>query len=208
MIRKLSLVFFFIAVAARFSHAAPALNVVPGGIQGGNWVWNISVTPDLSTVSSTPMAVELGFRLSGSPLASAVNINPSEWDTANPGNPIFGWETPDPSANNKPVGLQKNLGTSEVFSAFGSIDFTTPGAKSFLQITAKGPNNGGSSSSTLQWLGAYAVGQGRIAQLINSTTAANFDIFSGTATQIPEPTSFVIIAVGAVLAASWRRRAA
>ena len=206
MIRKLSLVFIFIAAAARFGHAAPSLNVVPGGLQGGNWVWNVSVTPDLSTVSSTPMAVELGFRLTGSPLLSAVNINSSEWDTPNPGNPIFGWETPDPSANNKPVGLQTNLGTSEVFSAFGSIDFTTPGAKPFLQITAKGPNNGGSTSSTIQWLGAYAVGQGRIAQLITSTTSANFDIFSGSATQIPEPASFALIAVGGLFTASRRRR--
>ncbi|HEX3600771.1 MAG TPA: PEP-CTERM sorting domain-containing protein [Lacipirellulaceae bacterium] len=201
MIRKLSLVFILVAAAAPIGNAAPILNVVPGGLQGGNWVWDVSVTPDLLIASDTPMAVELGFRLTASSLISAVDINPSQWDTPNPGNFIFGWETPDPSANNKPVGLQTNLTTSEIFAAYGSIDFTTPGAKPFLQIVAKGPSNGGSTSSTIQWLGAYAVGQGRIAQTVGSFAATNFDIYSGTATQqVPEPASIVLVGLGAMFA--------
>ena len=193
--------------------AAPTLSVVPGGIQSGNWVWNVDITPDLVLAqTSTPIAVELGFRLTNAPLLSATNINPSEFDTPNPGKIIFGWETLDPTANNNPVGLQVNTSTGEIFAAFGSIDFANPGPKPFLQITALGPGNGGPLSSTIQWLGAYAVGKGRIAQLISSTSAANFDIFAGTSTQIPEPASSTMLALGGIAVttgfAARRRRPA
>jgi hypothetical protein len=190
--------------------AAPILNVVPGGVQGGNFVWDVSVTPDFAIApGGTPMAVELGFRLTGAPLISATNINPSEWDTPNPGKIIFGWETITPSANNNPVGLQSNPATSEIFVAYGSIDFATPGSKPFLKILARGPQNGGPSlSSTIQWLGVYAVGHGRISQLINGgPTADNFDIYAGTASQtIPEPVSATLLATGVVLLAVVRQR--
>src|SRR3954454_12056684 len=62
--------------------SAPTLNVTPGGVQAGNWVWNIGITPDLSLIpdnSGTPLAVELGFRLSGGPLLSVINVNSSEF---------------------------------------------------------------------------------------------------------------------------------
>ena len=186
--------------------ADPQLNVVPGGIQGGNFVWDVSITPDLALPfdGDTPVAFELGFRLTDAPLISATNINPGEFDSPNPGNVIFGWETltdldPGPGMNLKPVGLQTNTGTGEIFAAFGSIVFATPGPKPFLQIVAQGPANGGPSlSSTIQWLGAYAVGHGRIAQIVG-ITGENFDLYAGTATQaIPEPASGALLVFGAV----------
>ena len=73
-------------------YAAPILNVEPGGVQAGNFIWDVSITPDLDIAGgSTPMALELGFRLTGAPLLSATNINPAEFDTPNPGQVIFGW---------------------------------------------------------------------------------------------------------------------
>jgi hypothetical protein len=184
--------------------AQPQLTLVKGGIEAGNWVWQVDVTPDLLLAGgSTPMAVELGFRLTGASLVSATNINSSQWDKPNPGLQIFGWETltdidPGPGVNNRPVGLQSNTATSEVFVAYGSTDFTTPGPKPFLKIVARGPGNGGPLSSTIEWLGVYAVGHGRIAQLV-SGTSANFDIFAGTATQlVPEPMGAALLAIGCV----------
>jgi hypothetical protein len=184
--------------------AQPELNVTSGGIQGGNFVWEIAVTPDLVLAGgSTPMALEMGFRLTGSPLANVTNINPTEWDTPNPGRPIFGWETLTelrPGAF-YPEGLQSNTATSEVFVAYGSNVFTTPGPKPFLRIEALGPGYGGSTGSTIEWLGVYAMGHGSIAQLINRTDSDSFDIFAGTATQVtpePEPTSVVLLAIASV----------
>lgn len=180
--------------------AAPILNINPGGIQGNNFVWDVSITPDLASGGgSTPMGLELGFRLTGAPLLSATNVNPSEYDTPNPGKIIFGWEVLDPSANNNPVGLQVNPATGEVFAAYGTIDFTTPGPKPFLKIITQGPGNGGPSlSSTIQWLGVYAMGSGRIAQIVNGN-GVNFDNYAGTDTQrIPEPASAALLAFGAM----------
>lgn len=195
--------------------AAPDLIIVPGGVQGGNWVWNVNISPDVSLVpdnSGTPLGLELGFRLTGAPLLSATNINPGQFSPPNPGKVIFGWETLDPSANNHPVGLQVNTATGEIFAAFGSVNFTTGGPKPFLQIIASGPGNGGASfSSTLQWLGVYGAGssQGVIAQ-VNGLNGSTYTVgnyyFSGSATQIPEPASTVLVATGAVAATIGLRR--
>ena len=187
--------------------AQPALTLVPGGIEAGNWVWQVDIAPDfVLSPSGSPLALELGFRLHDAPLLSAMNINPGEWDTPNPGNVIFGWETltdvdPSPTVTNlKPVGLQTNTTTDEIFVAYGSEDFTTPGARPFLKIIALGPGNGGPLSSTIEWLGAYNGGNGRIAQIAGAT-ALNFDIYSGMATQvIPEPASAALLAFGALAA--------
>jgi hypothetical protein len=193
--------------------AAPGLSIIPGGIQGNDWVWQVDVTPDLVLAGgSTPLAVELGFRLTGSDLLSVTNINPSQWDTPNPGNFIFGWESPGSGTNGFPEGLQMNASTSEIFAAYGSVVFNTPGPKPFLQIVAKGPANGGATHSTIQWLGAYS-GNGRIS---NGTTgfppSQNFDIYAGTDTQfIPEPASAVLMGLGVMFAISlraWRFRRA
>lgn len=183
--------------------AQPELNVIQGGIQGGNFDWDVGITPDLVLAGgSTPIAVEMGFRLTGAPLLSATNINPAEFDTPNPGMVIFGWETLTDlgGGNFKPVGLQSNTPTGEIFVAYGTIDFATPGLKPFLNIVAQGPANGGPSlTSTIEWLGVYAVGHGRISQLV-SGGGQNFDTFAGTASQaIPEPTSCVLLAFASVI---------
>jgi hypothetical protein len=189
--------------------AQPQLTLLKGGLEAGNWVWQVDITPDLVLAGGeTPLAVELGFRLTGAPLLDVTNINPSQWTTPNPGRVIFGWETltdidPGPGVNNRPVGLQANTATEEIFVAYASADFSTPGPKPFLKIVAQGPGNGGPPSSTIEWLGVYAVGKGRIAQLINGgSTAGNFDIFAGAATQlVPEPTGSALLVLGCVLLA-------
>jgi hypothetical protein len=212
--------------------AAPTMTITPAGVQSGDWVWNVSLTPDLTLNPDTPLAVELGFRLSGGSLLSVANINPSEFDASNPGNTIFGWEVPYPADNNHPEGIEANCtgctisnpvnfsgghpttivpgSANEIFVAMGSVDFTTPGAKSFLKITATGPG-GGSQSSTLQWLGRYGVGNanGRITQLTGPFSTANFDTFSGSATQsVPEPACAVLLGAVAFLLPLRRHRGA
>jgi len=211
--------------------AAPSLTITPAGIQGGNWVWDVSITPDLILAGgSTPLAVELGFRITNSQLLSVINVNPSQWDHNNPGAVIFGWETLYASANNHPRGIEVNCTgctvsnaapfgsppvtivpgtTNEIIAAMGSVIFTTPGPKSFLQIVAQCPGNGGPSSSTLEWLGAYG-GKGRIAQATTGIPPAqNFDLYACTATQVPEPAGVALLALGvltATLSINTRRR--
>ncbi|MCI0335220.1 MAG: hypothetical protein L0228_18580 [Planctomycetes bacterium] len=209
--RFVTTVLLFIPVSPVF--AAPTLSVVPEGIQSGNWVWRIDVGPDFSLApDGTPLALELGFRLTGASLLSATNINPSEFDTQNPGFPIFGWEAysdtngdsvvdSTPPTDDEPVGLQVNTALGEIFAAIGSVDFQTPGLKPFLQIVAQGPANGGAPISNIEWLGFYG-GKGRIAQLVPPPQfAANFDIYAGSASQmIPEPASGTLLAFGAIVA--------
>src|SRR5262245_35362022 len=180
-----------VCAIASVALAAPSIDVTPGGIQANNWVWNVGFTPDLSLVpdsSGTPIAVEFGFRLTGAQLISATNINSAQFDTSNPGTPIFGWETPDPTANNRPVGLQLHPSTGELFASYGSINFTTPGSKPFLKIVTGPVSDPGGFFSTIQWLGAYGSGasQGVIAQIngLNGIvyTTGNY-YFGGSATQ-------------------------
>ena len=210
MFRRILFSLVILGAISAHATAAPVFTMVPLGLEGGNYAWRLDITPDLVLAGgSTSMAVELGFRLTGSPLLSATNINPSEWDTPNPGNVIFGWEAltdqdPGPGTNFKPEGLQSNTSTSEVFAAYGSIDFTTPGAKPFLKFLASGPTNGGTGSSTIQWLGRYGIGaaNGRISQgLPGPPFSLNFDIYAGSATQIPEPVSAMLLAMGAAVVA-------
>ena len=211
MFRRIFLTLAFLGVLASRAVAVPGLTMVPLGLEGGNYAWRVDITPDLILAGGdASMAVELGFRLTGSPLLSVTNVNPSDWSPPNPGNVIFGWESltdldPGPGMNLKPVGLQFNLGTSEVFAAFGSDIFSTPGPRPFLKFLASGPGNGGSSTSTIQWLGAYNLGNGRIAQTVVNG-AQNFDIYSGFLTQVPEPMSAALLAIGAVAATCFSGR--
>jgi len=218
MIRSILRPFILVGLMTSYAIADPTLTMVPLGLQSGNWVWRVDITPDLTIVpaaaNGTPVALEFGFRLTGSPLATVANINPSVFDTSNPGRVIFGWEMLDPSSNNRPRGLQSNTLTSEVFAAFGTIDIMTPGPRPFLQFTALGPDNGGAIFSTIQWFGAYPSagpnGQGLISQ-INGGTSPNWTVgsylFSGSATQIPEPASLITCSIaGLIAASSWRRR--
>ncbi len=193
--------------------ADPLLLVVPLGVDADNWVWRVDIDPDEALAGgSTPVAFELGFRLTGAPLLSATNINPSVFDMPNPGEPIFGWETPGGSGF--PEGLQiepiENDGTvNEIFVAYGSEVITQSGPVPFLEIRTQGPLSG-FDSTTIEWLGVYGVGgnKGRIAQLTGPTSSANFDLYAGTAMQMQSLPSDIrnwINAAGGnfVTAANW-----
>ena len=155
------------ALLASPALAAPTLQVVNGGLDGsGNWIWNVSVTPDTAlfslNVENDPVneggsiAVELGFTASDSNLVSAatnpvVPVLGGNVESFNPGNGIFGWETeedtdPDPViVNMRPVGLQQGTepgDTNELFAALGSTYFISGGAKHILTITTEGPASG------------------------------------------------------------------
>jgi PEP-CTERM motif len=204
-----------VCVVAAPAFAAPVFNAMPNGVQAGNWKWTVEITPDLSLVpdnSGTPVALEFGFRLTGGQLLSATIADPIAFDTPNPGKKIFGWEPSDPFLGNQySFGLQTNLVTSEIFTAFGSMNFTTPGPKQFITILTSGPSVG-ANSSTIQWLGVYGPGanQGLISQVngLNGTvyTTGNY-FFGGFATQaIPEPASAAMLLVGTAVATLTVRR--
>jgi hypothetical protein len=144
-------------------------------------------------------------------------MTPSVFDTNNPGQPIFGWETAYGSPA-FPEGIEAKCAacsvtnaaifgghastvvpgaTNEIFSAMGTGIIATPGAVPFLKIVAAGPDNGGPATSTLQWLGAYN-GNGRIAQFAGPN-AQNFDKYAGAISQsVPEPASAVLAACAAI----------
>lgn len=182
-----------LCVIASPAFAVPALSVVKGGTEAtghlnanGEWVWSVEITP---TGVGSPLAAELGFRetVANSELLTATK-NAGNWDTDNPGTQIFAWETltdvdPGAGVNMRPVGLQTNLPTDEVFSALGSIDFGTAGAKQYITLTSQGPATGAGRSltTTIQWLGKYGAGtdKGRIAEIVGGV-AANTDTYSGS----------------------------
>jgi hypothetical protein len=195
--------------------ANPSVTAVPGGVQAGNWKWTFDITPDLALVpdnSGTPVGVEFGFRLTGAQLLSATIADSVAFDTPNPGKKIFGWETSDPSLGSQYAdGLQTNLVTGEIFAAYGSANFTVPGAKHFLTVITAGPPT--STSSTLQWLGVYGAGgsQGVIAQVNGGFSGGPYTtgdyFFSGSATQsIPEPACTTLVSIGAIALIGSRRR--
>jgi len=173
--------------------AVPQLSVTSGGLNSnGNWIWNVNITP---TAAGTPLAAELGFResVAGSQLLVATR-NAVTWDTENPGVDIFGtntsgdWEVHtdvDPTAvvNMRPVGLQTNVATDEIFSALGSVDLVAGTAVNYMTITTKGPTTA-SPTSSMQVLGKHGAGgtSGRIAEMTGAT-ATNYSNFAGTATR-------------------------
>jgi hypothetical protein len=175
--------------------AAPAVGVVKAGTQAsnyldanGNWVWNVQISnTDPVPNGSASLSTELGVTASGSALVSSSNLSTGaddDFDDDNPGAVIFGWETltdTDPGAgvNMQAVGLQTNVGTNQVFSALGSVSYTTVGPHDYIQIITAGPSTTGSLSSTLTVSGAYG-GNGRIAENgANTDTYAN--VFTRTA---------------------------
>ncbi len=191
-------------------HAQPQLNVVPGGIQRGNFVWDVGITPDLNLAGgSTPIAVEMGFRLTGAPLLSTTNINPAEFTTPNPGVVIFGWETLTDlgNGNYRPVGLLTNTTVGEIFVAYGTVNFATPGLKPFLRIVAQGPGNGGPSrSSAIERLGANG-GSGRIPQLTSGGSTQTFFICRHGDASVPEPAGSFLLVLASVMFFMPRRGA-
>jgi hypothetical protein len=197
--------------------AAPNMAIVStGGLTGtggasghlnaaGNWIWTVQVTPDLALMPSgdttgTPVATELGFTTSSTRSgdiagqgtvvsASQTAAETANFDTPNPGKPIFGWEAAGTcNANGNPCGIQVGIGANnnKVFSALGSAIFTTAGAESALDITGQRPAVSPGNivtTATIATSGAYT-GNGRIAQITGGTsggpyTTGNFDTFGG-----------------------------
>ena len=164
--------------------AAPTLSVTYDGMDAGNHLWNVSVTPD---VADTPLAFELGFRSLGGNITNVQAINPP-LDTENPGNPIFGWETLTDvgGGNMKPEGIQfGNAGNEdEAFVAYGSDLLSA--ATDILTITTQG------SVTDLAFGGIYNANgtmgtpgtdflTGLVAQLdAGGTNSVNFYGFSGS----------------------------
>jgi hypothetical protein len=150
----------------------------------GDWTWRVTITP---TASGTPLAAELGFSEStaGNQLLSATKG--ASFDTDNPGVQIFNWETltdvdPSPTVtNNRPVGLQINTNTDQVFSALGSIDLTSGAAVEYLTIKTAGPTST-RLGTALAVSGKHGAGSanGRIAE-ITGTAATNYSNFTGSA---------------------------
>jgi len=187
-----------LCVLASPTFAAPAVTVTSAGLNPqGNFVWNVQIG---SSIASTPLAAELGFTLTGRPLASAANLSTGandDFDTVNPGTVIFGWEPltdvdPGAGVNMKPSGVLTNCaagcsvngGLNQVFSALGSIDFPSTGAHDYIQIISTGPTNT-SLTSGVQLLGKYgaATNEGRVAEAISATDAKNYKGFVGNATR-------------------------
>jgi len=113
----------------------------------GNWLWTLTVTPDLAAVpdaSGTPVAIELGFTGSSTgTVAGQGNVlsavrNPASgtgsFDTINPGAVIFSsWQTStngllDANSNNRPTGIQTNCASGTC----STESYTTPGGDSSI----------------------------------------------------------------------------
>jgi len=189
-----------LCVLASPAFAAPAVTISNAGLNAtGQWVWNVRIANTgpgpAPPTGDSPLAAELGFRVTASTLVSAATLNPStNFDTANPGNKIFTWETltnlggtgscNSGNPGNCPVGLQTNVGTNEIFSALGSIDFTTIGPHDYITIVTSGPTASNANApaashkSAVQMLGAYS-GNGRIAEAtVAAPGSANYDTYA------------------------------
>ena len=153
------------ALLASPALALPSLQIESGGLDGnGDWVWNVSVTPEASFFVDNPpngvggsIAVELGLTASGGSNLVGTPTTTANIEEENPGNHIFGWEVEedtDPGAgvNMQPVGLQVGTlagDTNEIFAALGTTYFTSGGAKQILTITTEGPSTAGSLTSSI-----------------------------------------------------------
>jgi hypothetical protein len=181
----------------------PTVVIEPGGTEAnghldseGNWVWRIRLYQTNTDPGGTnapvdiddggpitpgsPLAAELGFVLTDSPLLDANNLDgfgDANGGDDNPGTPIFGWENPGTGTNGFPEGLQSNcaggLCTEDtpgddpdtVFAALGSTDYGTDmDGRNYIEIIVDGPNTEASLMTTIEMLGAYA-GFGRIGEL-------------------------------------------
>ncbi|MCI0332823.1 MAG: hypothetical protein L0228_06335 [Planctomycetes bacterium] len=183
------------ASIAQLCEAAPSVVVAPlGPTPSGNRLWIFQVVPDFALApSGTPLAVELAFAIDHTDLID-VDVNTGVFDTPNPGhNPFTGTVT---------NGLWVDLIGDRTFGAFGSFTLTTPGPVDLFLIETDGLG-----LTTLRY-GVAASGHpsrgARIAQIVGDT-ALNFDGHTGTIT-VPEPTSFIMPAVGAAMFAVAARR--
>lgn len=156
----------------------------------GNWIWTVTVTPDVSLVpdtSGTPVAVELGFTSStiagkaGTPGSGQGNVktavrNPANgtgsFDTINPGTAVFtSWQTTangllDTNSNNRPTGIQ--------------LSATGVGTNAGVSYTANS-SFGGTDNQVFAALGSVNFTTGTAKTVMNITTqrpvvdATNFE---------------------------------
>jgi hypothetical protein len=93
-----------LCVLASPAFAQPKLQISSGGLDAsGNWLWNVSIAPN---AAGDPLATELGFAANGA-IKTVTNASPANWDTNNPGNAIFSWETTF-NTPAKPEGIEAN----------------------------------------------------------------------------------------------------
>jgi hypothetical protein len=188
-----------LCVIASPAFAAPTLSVDKGGNRSTNYltdavgnegqmVWNVKIAPtDPIPTGSSPLGAELGFTVSAnSSLAGASNLSTGagdDFDTVNPGTSIFGWEvTGGAATNGKPEGLQTNPGTRQVFSALGSVIYSSTGAKDYIQIRTGRPSvvdaTNDESTYSITTSGAYG-GKGRIAEAaVGTPPSVNHDNYN------------------------------
>jgi hypothetical protein len=187
------------ALMASQALAVPSLQIaVPAGLAGldanGNWIWQVSVTPDTTFFVDNPpngvggsVAVELGLTasgggglVSGSPSTVTANVHTATTGAnANPGNVIFGWEalTDVGGGNMKPVGLQDSVANDQVFAALGTIYFTNGGGKHILTVISDGPSTSNLTSSLALHDSSI------IAQNNPASTDDTFDFAAGSASR-------------------------
>jgi hypothetical protein len=136
--------------------AAPNMGLVAGGSvasghlnASGQWVWTVTVTPDLTLVpdaSGTPVAIEAGFTSSSTGAVAGqggvinASRNPASgtgsFDTINPGSVVFStWQTStngllDANSNNRPTGIQTNCPAGNC----SNESYTLPGGDSSVTV--------------------------------------------------------------------------
>jgi hypothetical protein len=196
-----------LCVLASPAFAQPKLSITNGGLDAsGNWIWNVRIAPNTTT---DPLATELGFTANGT-VKTVSNDLPANWDTNNPGNQIFTWETTYGTPA-KPEGIEADCtgctvantaalgghnstvvaGTlNQIFSAMGSkpllaTDLTSPAgglanSTPYMTITTAGPTSSALTSS-ITLSGSYS-GSGHIAD-VNGAAITNYKGFTGTATR-------------------------
>ena len=119
-----------------------------------------------------------------------------DFDTVNPGTPIWGWENPGTGTNGFPEGLQSNCASggctentpvddpNTIFAALGSQIYGAPTTGDFIEIIAEGPSTTGSLTTSISVSGVYRVGsnKGRIAEWspAPSPDSINHDTYTGT----------------------------
>jgi hypothetical protein len=196
-----------LCVLASPAFAQPKLSITNGGLDAtGNWIWNVRIAPNATT---DPLATELGFTANGT-VKSVSNDLPANWDTNNPGNQIFTWETAYGTPA-KPEGIEADCtgctvtntstlgghastvvaGTlNQVFSAMGSKplaagDLSSPAgglanSTPYMTFKTAGPTST-SLTSSITLSGSYS-GSGHIAD-VNGAAITNYKGFTGVASR-------------------------
>jgi hypothetical protein len=169
--------------------AVPTMQVTNVGLDAnGNWTWIVGVTPDTAFFVNNPpngvggsTAVTMGLISSGNFVSSTPAVATPNVAHLIPGGVIFGWEMltdvdPGAGVNNRPVGIQANLGTREIYASLGTVYFTSGGSKPILTVTTRGPSTTTDLNSSLSLHDASI-----IAQNDPNSTNDTFNFAPGTA---------------------------